>query len=177
MGSRLFLHSEVLLEIKASFCIYLCMILLLLPLRWVIAILSAAAIHEACHILMLLVFRCKLRSIVLSASGMIISTSSLPPLEQIICAAAGPVGGLLAGALLYMFPRFAFCAFIQSVYNLLPLYPLDGGRILQGICGMLPDKIGRVLALAVRAATLLALCFVILWLTIHLNVINWPLEI
>ncbi len=141
---------------------------MLVPLGWVVAILSAAAIHELSHALALVLAKIKIHKVIIKASGTIICTRCLTAFEQMICAAAGPAGGLLAAAALHRFPRFALCAFIQSIYNLLPVLPFDGGRILAAICVFLPDRAGRWALRISWFITVLLLVAVIFWLTIHI---------
>lgn len=47
------------------------------------------------------------------------------------CAAAGPLGSFLFARAMTFFPEASVCALVQGIYNLLPVYPLDGGRIFR----------------------------------------------
>ena len=70
----------------------------------------------------------------LGAGGMVLETMPMTPGRELACALAGPCGSLLLACLGQWLPGLALCAFIQGCFNLLPLYPLDGGRALA--CGL-----------------------------------------
>lgn len=113
-----------------GFCLYLALALLIFPLKWLAAALLAAAFHELCH-------ACAIRACLgkgtLVRVGIMRARMQLPPMhaaQELLCALAGPLGALLLLPLAPVCPRLAVYALVQSVYNLLPVYPLDGGRAL-----------------------------------------------
>ena len=114
--------------------------LLILPLRWIGALLLAAAVHECCHLLCLRLCSIPVWRIHLDLLGAVIETAPLLPVQEVLCAAAGPVGSFLCLAFTQWFPPLALCGFLQGVYNLLPVYPLDGGRMLHGILHLIVPK-------------------------------------
>ena len=65
----------------------------------------------------------------------------LSPVRELLAAAAGPVGSLSLMLMGRFFPRLALCGLVQGLFNLLPIYPLDGGRILRRALELaLPDR-------------------------------------
>ena len=125
--------------ITAGACIGMALLLLVLPLRWLCAAAVAAAFHEFCHWMAIRFCTGRETKLRLSAFGAAMQIPALTRGKELICALAGPLGGLLLLFLLRWVPRIAVCALLQSAYNLLPVYPLDGGRALR--CGaslMLP---------------------------------------
>lgn len=119
------------LDFQPGWLILTAVSLLVLPLRWVFALLLAQIIHEACHILALRMMKSDLREIRFGFAGAEIVTLPLEPRQELLCAAAGPAGSFLMLAFLKVYPELSFCALVQGLYNLLPLYPSDGGRVLR----------------------------------------------
>lgn len=106
-------------------------LLLTFPLRWIIAWVTAAAIHELGHIIAVLSLKGRIKAIKIGVFGANIEILPMPPLRELICALAGPVSGLLLLLFFRRIPVIAPFALVQSLVNLLPLYPLDGGRALR----------------------------------------------
>ena len=119
-------------QISASVFLLLPMALLLLPLRWVLAWVLAVIIHETGHYLALRFCRIPVDGIFISHAGVTMHTAALQNGETIICALAGPLFALLFTTLSKFIPCTAVCILVQSLFNLLPIYPLDGGRALRG---------------------------------------------
>ena len=111
--------------------------LLILPLSLFLSFLVAGAIHEFCHYLALRWAGVNIYKISIGPFGASMEAESMDPGREVLSALAGPVGSYLLVLGYRMFPMIALCAFIQGCFNMLPLYPLDGGRILKGILDIL----------------------------------------
>ena len=134
-------------------CILGALMLLLLPLRLVFAALLAALIHEGAHILALKLCKNPVSGLQIGVGQILIRTAPLPPGQELLCALAGPFGSFLCLLLVRSFPLLALCGFIQGAYNLLPLYPLDGGRALNCILQLFIPRYTRTVTAAVAFGT------------------------
>ena len=121
-------------------CFFGALLLLTLPLNWLGAAIFAAAFHELCHILAIRLLGGLVFSIGIHLGGAVIEAGSLSHSRELLCALAGPLGSAALVLLCPWFPRTAFCAFGHAVFNLLPLYPLDGGRALRCLVSGLSEN-------------------------------------
>lgn len=117
-------------SVNAGFCILVSLFLLLLPLKWVVSWFLAAAFHELCHCAALTLCKVRIYSVRIGFSGAEIETAPMSFCQEVVSALAGPLGGLLLLLFVRIMPAIAICALFQSVYNLMPVFPLDGGRAL-----------------------------------------------
>ena len=117
----------------------LALMLLLFPLRFLVGVLLAALIHELGHLLALKIAGGRVLSIRLRSFGARIEAAPMSPGRTALCALAGPAAGALTIFALKSFPELALAGLVQTVFNLLPVYPLDGGRALRNICCKIRD--------------------------------------
>ena len=103
---------------------------LLIPLRWVLSAVLAALIHEGFHIAAVYLLGGRICRVKISFLGAVIEAHDLDCIKEAVCAIAGPIGSLLLGLLIRRFPILGICALAQGGFNLMPIYPLDGGRAL-----------------------------------------------
>ena len=128
--------ASVPLTVAPTALLHLSLLCLLLPLQWLAAFAISTMIHEACHLVALKLCRVPILSLTIRSLGMEICTPPLLPEQELVCAFAGPLGS--AGLLLTAkwMPLTALCALFHLLYNLLPVYPADGGRMLKSCLEM-----------------------------------------
>lgn len=111
--------------------VYLVLLILLIPLKWLLAWSIAVLVHEGCHLLAVYLCSGRVEGIFVKIGGVVMQGSILSQRKRLICSLAGPLGGFLLVLFGRHIPRTALCSWLLSVYNLLPLHSLDGGQILQ----------------------------------------------
>ena len=116
--------------VSPGFCVCIALSLLILPSSWVFAWLGASFIHEICHYFALKFIDTDICSIRIGTLGARIEADIPSYGREVLCAAAGPLGSLSLILLAKWYPRLAICGFVQAAYNLIPVFPLDGGRII-----------------------------------------------
>lgn len=112
-------------------CFLLAALWLLLTPKWVGPMLLAAAVHELGHLLALWAFGVPVVYIEVGAGGARIGTGSMEARQELVCALAGPAAGALLVLCWRWLPRTALLALGHTAFNLLPVYPMDGGRAVQ----------------------------------------------
>ncbi len=156
--------------VSPGFCVMISLYLLILPLNWVVGWCVAVLAHELSHYTALKLCGIHVNMVILTFTGAEIRSEPLNPMQDLICTLAGPVGGLVPVLLGQHMPYAAICSLLLSCYNLLPVYPLDGGRglscLLQILCGM---DAGKRIAKIVEIVSIILLVLIAINLTIYFN--------
>ena len=105
-------------------------VVLLFPASWVVAWFGAAVIHELGHLIAISLSKNRQWRLCFGFWGPRIICQPKNLKQTFWYAAAGPAAGALCLLFARWLPRLAVCALVQTICNLLPVYPLDGGQIL-----------------------------------------------
>lgn len=133
--------------ISAAACVLLALAVLVLPIRWILAAIAAAVWHELFHVATVYLCGGSISGLTIDGNGAVMDAHPMSKGRELICSLAGPLGGFLLLLFVRWIPRTAICAVFHSLYNILPIYPLDGGRALR--CGaelILPLKANQICA-------------------------------
>lgn len=143
----------------------------------VLPILCAMAAHELAHLAVMLACGGKLRRLTLRFADLYMQATGLGYRQELLCALAGPLVNLGCGAVLCMkWPSFAAYSLLLGLYNLLPVWPLDGGRVVRcALAQHLPpgdaERVCARVSFAVCGSLLLAGVILTFWKRAGL----WPL--
>ena len=119
--------------IQPGFYIFASLALLLLPVRGVFGWFAAVFFHELSHYLVLRLCKVSVFQVTISVFGAQMQTGVMSLWQEMISALAGPMGSLLLLVFMRICPYLSICAVIQALFNLIPIYPMDGGRVVRGV--------------------------------------------
>ena len=156
------------MHLSGNFCIAAAFALFIVPIQWCAGAFLAAIVHELSHIAAIYLMGEEIFDIRISMFGSTIETHPVKKGREVVCAAFGPLGSLIFSSVFSFFPEAALCALVQGLYNLLPVYPLDGGRILH--C-LLPEAV----CIGIEIFTLIMLLGLGIWLSAALRLGFLPL--
>ncbi|REJ81734.1 MAG: site-2 protease family protein [Bacteroidetes bacterium] len=132
----------------------------LMMLAFILAVFFCVTLHEFGHALMAKKFGCKTRDITLLPIGGLARMNRLPenPSQEMLVALAGPFVNLVIAVILYVwlslndgltelidfakldaenfFPALFVANVVLAVFNLIPAFPMDGGRVLRALLSM-----------------------------------------
>lgn len=164
------------LEISPAFIVFLCAYYYFDPAKTFAPFLFSAAAHEAGHVLALTILRVRVHRLRLTFSGAVLETEPMRYSHELVAAAAGPaVNAILLVIFASAEPLTAFVNLLLLAYNLLPFYPLDGGRILRSALHLLLSA--DTAELTERVICGLSCLFLLLgavWLTCVQHAGLWP---
>ena len=100
---------------------------LLLPLRVLLGIVLAAAVHELGHLTAMYFLGVPVLGIVFRPSGARIEAGPMEPGVEVICALAGPVAGAVTIFAWKWFPELAVAGLVQRFSTSFPFIPWTAG--------------------------------------------------
>ena len=157
-------HDRIMFHFDAWFFLLCAVAIFFLPVKWLLGFMISVTAHELAHYIALLLLKVRIFGVEIDGSGITIRTEMLSRKQEIVCAVAGPVGGFLLMLITYRIPYISVCACVHSVYNLLPLGTLDGGRVLK--CILSGFKRGGSLFQFFENGTRIMICFMLCFVAI-----------
>jgi Zn-dependent protease/CBS domain-containing protein len=162
---------------------------------YIIALFGSVLVHELCHALVARMYGLRTREIVMFPIGGVSRLESQPkPRQEPLIALAGPAANLIIGLVLLatqhgllpleklsiptdanLIERIALGNLILGLFNLLPAYPMDGGRILRALIALrkpedeatqIAARAGRLLAVGLGLFGLLSQNFVLVFVAL-----------
>jgi Zn-dependent protease len=146
-----------------------------------VALLLSITLHELGHSLVAMAFGCRVRDITLMMMGGCATLLNMPrkAWQEFLVAAAGPAVSLLLGLFFYMPHSGPMADFTKNEigglnlglcsFNLLPAFPMDGGRILRAILQQFFMSRVKATWIAARIGQLVALLMAVLVGYLYLN--------
>ena len=122
-------------KIDVRLCILLSVLLFFVPFPWLVAWFFAVVFHEMCHWLVVKLCGGNIRLFYVGISGASMHCADLNKWEYVFAILAGPFSGFILVLFGRWVPRLAICSWVLSVYNLLPVLPLDGGHAVRILIG------------------------------------------
>lgn len=144
------------INISPSTYIYMVLLLFLIPLKWLLAWTIAAGFHEICHWLAVKLCGGEIYCVTVGFGGAVMECSPMSNKRSLFAILCGPIGGLFLLVFAKWIPRTALCAWLLSMYNLIPLLPLDGGRALEILLGAKAYSLQKVLLILLSIGAIYA---------------------
>ena len=132
----------------------------LFSLQWkdAAALLVAAVVHEMGHLIAFFLCGVHMNGVRFTLSGPVLLYEAANSGRVTFCTAlAGPTAGLLFACAFYpVWPLCAKISLLLSVFNLLPVLPLDGGRVASALCKGSTNRILSVIGFVIPIALMMA---------------------
>lgn len=140
------------------FPVYIAVLLMIIPVKLLLCIGLSIFVHELFHLIAIIMMGLPVYGITIGVFGARIISSPMDNKRELICSLAGPVGGVLLALFCYREPLAFICSIFHTIYNLLPIYPLDGGRIFLCIMSFIfPVNTGKKISIAMSYITKIGL--------------------
>jgi Zn-dependent protease/CBS domain-containing protein len=148
-------------------------------LGFVVALFGIVVLHELAHALVARRYGIRTREIMLLPIGGVAQMERMPeqPRQELLIALAGPAVNLVLAGALYvvlgapatvwpdpgdvggeLLPKLVWLNVTLALFNLVPAFPMDGGRILRALLSVSMDRV-RATAMAARIGQGIAVLF------------------
>ena len=117
--------------VSPAFVLLLCLLVWLEDGGFALPFLLACMLHEAGHLLAMRLCSVQLLHCRIGLTGAVLRAVFPTPAIELLCTAAGPLVNLFLLLLGRLWLPFFLANTVLLLYNLLPIYPLDGGRMLR----------------------------------------------
>ena len=156
------------ISLKPESCIAAALGFLLIPWQWMLAWLASSIFHELCHYIAIRACGQTVLQMDIGPGGAVMKTPPLAPAEELLCAVSGPLGNFLLLTLCHIMPRVAICALFQGLYNLLPVFPMDGGRVLKNLLYLIlhdsmAEKVSQTIGNTIHVLLISMLIYMAVW--------------
>lgn len=114
------------IKIKPSFFLLMIFVIALRQLEQFFILIMLVFLHELCHMITAAFYGAKCNEIIVTPAGLCakIDIENLSLFQKLVVLFSGPVFNIVFGLLIGSLPSIAL-----GIFNLLPVYPLDGGKI------------------------------------------------
>lgn len=124
--------------------------------------------HELSHILVALILKVDVKEIELLPIGINAKyENKISLIRELIISFSGPIASIIF-SIIFENETFVFMNICIAIFNLIPIYPLDGGRIVQSTLKMIfGEYIGKKLSYTITKFFLIVLSLVSLFLAAY----------
>jgi Zn-dependent protease/predicted transcriptional regulator len=158
-------------------------------LTYIVALFTIVVLHELGHALTARRFGVQTRDIILLPIGGVARLERMPrnPRQELLVALAGPAVNVALAIVLFAVVRLGgpppaayllydldmiasvraflyqlvFVNVVLALFNLLPAFPMDGGRVLRALLAMRMSSYARATSIAARVGRVMALCLAV----------------
>lgn len=161
------------IECSPLFLPGLCLLAWFDPLGAFRPFLIAAALHELGHAAAIWLLGGRIDAVRLGFGDACIRTGFLTYRTETLCALAGPAANILCfAAFCTRFSAFAEMSLLLGAYNLLPVWPLDGARVLRA--ALLSQGKSLIFLWMASAGTAMILLGAAYWAAARFETGLWP---
>ena len=147
------------------------------PLSALLSFYAAATAHEAAHLAVIMLLGGEIKQMELGFLEVRICTGTLKYRTEFFAVLAGPCLNLACGMIFRtLWPSFAAMSMLLGIFNLLPVWPLDGSKAIRsGLSMLLPPTISDGICISLSYLVMGILLLFALYACKEWNLGIWPI--